>query len=203
MGHVFELKDINFSAFTDKLKIFSENFGLRNIVQTADSLSFRWDASFFGLGFNVELRKIDHKSFLWSYDYSSLVGLLLFFALILLLIFKTNLVLYLGITGVVVIIIVLVERHTIEKNLQQLFEQLEQKPLPKGEQKQKPTEGLVCPACGEPLTEYDEYCPSCGLYLGKVWKKQPAHRTDLFGTRLVYQYKPSPKKSEDKRSKAK
>ncbi len=192
MAHFFELKDTNFSSFLDKLKFFSQNYGLKHLQTAGKTARFRWDNTLFGLGFDVEIEKRDERSFYYFYEQSSVVGLILAFAVFWLLLFKNNLIIFLALAGLTAIILILANRYLIERNLHRLFEQLDKAQMPEQQPAtDKPAENiLTCPACGETLTEYDEYCPSCGLYLGKTWKKQPVHRTGLYNIRLEYKYKP-------------
>lgn len=49
-----------------------------------------------------------------------------------------------------------------------------------------------CPACGEKLTEYDSFCPECGLNLKRYRKvkTQPMSRTGFYDYRIFYTLKP-------------
>lgn len=48
-----------------------------------------------------------------------------------------------------------------------------------------------CPACGEKLTEYDSFCPECGLNLKRYRKSkiQPVSRTGFYDYRIFYTLK--------------
>jgi len=49
----------------------------------------------------------------------------------------------------------------------------------------------LCPACGEQLTEYDSFCPECGLNLRnrRKVKEQKVSRTGFNDFRIFYNYK--------------
>ncbi len=189
MSRLFELKDINFLAFTQRLEYFSQQWGLKNVSVSPDNAVFRWDRSLLGLGFGVELEKIDDNSFIWFYDLGAVSAIIAVAVLFFYLIFKPSWILFIGLGLFLAIVIVLLDRYIIEKNLMELFRFLEKNSIPVQSKEEESGTGPRCPACGEALTEYDEFCPSCGLYLGKVWKKQPVHRTGLYNVRLEYKYK--------------
>ncbi len=202
MAYLFELKYSNFPSFIDALKNFSIKNGIKIEEQTSDQLTFKWDNTFLGLSFKVNIYALDdERSFFWDYEFGSFIGFVLFLALVLLVVFWSNLLKFLGWWLGVSVGLFLVEKKMIVRNVTKFFQAID-KAKQQASDDERPglkvqAENLVCPACGEILTPYDEYCPACGLYLGPVWKKQPASRTGLYDKRLEYHYKVFKKQKKD------
>ncbi len=190
MSRIFALKYTNFSALKDKIQKKSEQLKFKDLQVFDDKVEFDWNNSFLGLTFKVIIVKIDDKTLMWAYDLNGLMGLILFLALILFFALKNSLIIYFLSLIVIGLLIYFVEKQSVDRAIVEFLNQIDKQDdqLP-DEHEQEQTTGLRCPACGEPLTEYDEFCPSCGLFLGKTWKKQPSHRTGLYNVRLVYRYK--------------
>ncbi len=196
MSKIFELKYINFPSLSDKIQKKSEQLKLKELQIFEDKIEFDWNNSFLGLPYKVVIMRIDDKSVIWSVDMNGVIGLLLVLALVLFLLLKSNLIVYFLSLIVIGIAIYVAEKQSVSRAVRDFLHELDKKDVQITTEQLQQTNGLRCPACGESLTEYDEVCPSCGLYLGKTWKKQPAHRTGLYDVRLVYQYK---KKTNDKK----
>ncbi len=201
MSHLFELKYTNFPTFIDRLKKFSIKNDIKIEQEKDYHIVFKWDNTLFGLGFNVKLYALDDRqSFYWNYDFDSFIGFILVIALVLLIVFWSNLFNFFIAWVALSLILYFLENKLIVKNVTALFESLDKPEKAVETRVQVPIyaeqkKGLVCPACGASLTPYDEYCPECGLYLGPVWKKQPVTRTGLYDKRLEYHYKPRKKQS--------
>ncbi len=196
MSKIFELKYINFPSLSDKIQKKSEQLKLKELQIFEDKIEFDWNNSFLGLPYKVVIMRIDDKSVIWSVDMNGVIGLLLVLALVLFLLLKSNLIVYFLSLIVIGIAVYVAEKQSVSRAVRDFLHELDKKDVQITTEQLQQTNGLRCPACGESLTEYDEVCPSCGLYLGKTWKKQPAHRTGLYDVRLVYQYK---KKTNDKK----
>ncbi len=184
------LKDINFSGFKAKLEKNSRKYGYKFTTER-DSVVLTWDDNWLGVNFDIIILPIDERSFIYEVNAERVLRLVIVLVLVLLIVFYKNLLLFvLSGAGSSLLLIYSVHYQSEKKTAQMLEsvmrEEMEEEQLV--EEKQV-WEGERCPACGEPLTEYDEYCPGCGLYLGKVWKRQPVSRTGFENIRLEYKFK--------------
>ncbi len=185
------LKDINFSEFKAKLEKKSQSLGYE-ITENGDKLILKWDNNWLGVGFEVEMYSVDNKDFIYVINLERLLRLVIILWLVLLIIFYGKIWWFLLSAVLLAVALYLSIGLQSDRNVRELFDKVmhcsdNEETMAKS--KESETQGLVCPACGEPLTEYDEYCPRCGLYLGKVWKRQPASRTGFENRRLEYHFK--------------
>jgi len=75
----------------------------------------------FALNFGVELEKIDDNSFIWFYDLGAVSGVIVVVMLLIYLFFHPSWILFIGLGGFLAVVIVLLDRYIIEKNLVDLF----------------------------------------------------------------------------------
>ncbi len=186
MNNHFVLKDINFLEFKRVLQKNSAKYGYRTIFEK-DKLELYWDYSPTATEFCVEIYPLGDKEFFYVIRMDNFIKFLAFIWLLFLIIFRRELILFLMFSIIFSVFFFVYSYFYIRRKLIDLFNDLDNNEfvndLDKGEEK---IAGLVCPACGSELTEYDEYCPECGLFLGKVKRKQPATRTGYFDKRIKY-----------------
>ncbi len=190
MTKTVELKDINFPEFKAKLAKKSGKYGYK-LTEEKEAIILTWDNNWLGVGFDVEILPINEQSFIYHVNSERVLRLVLVLLIILLIVFYGNLLLFL-LSGVGISFLLIGSvRYQSERNTERLINEL----IVDWEEESDEEEGfggidgLRCPACGESLTEYDEYCPSCGLFLGKSWKRQPVSRTGLENIRLEYNFR--------------
>ncbi len=188
MTKAVSLKDINFPEFKAKLEKISHRKGFE-LRDDGESFVLSWDNNWLGVGYEVEVYKVDDGSVVYNINLERLLRLVIILWLVLLIIFYGNLLIFFASAVFLSVLLYWAVWYDTDHRVRDLFElayRIEEEYELVGKEE---AQGLHCPACGESLTEYDEYCPSCGLYLGKVWKRQPATRTGYEGVRLEYKFK--------------
>ncbi len=186
MNNHFVLKDINFLEFKRVLEKNSTKYGYRTILEK-DKTGFCWDNSPTATEFCVEIYELDDREFFFVIRMDNFIKFLGFIWLLSLIVFRKDLFLFVTFSIFFSVFFFVYSYFYVRRKLIELFNDLDNRKLiEETKAEEREATGLVCPACGAEITEYDEYCPECGLFLGKVRKKQPATRTGYFDRRIKY-----------------
>lgn len=185
-----ELKNISFFEFKAKLIKNSNKLNYKVKVNN-ENLIVVIDNNWLGINVFVNIYKLTEKSFLYEINLETLLFLILVLLIVLFFLMYNFLLGFMFLAVLLSLFIYITIKRQSERYFINLFENILKQRENDNEQKDIVRGGLFCPGCGESLTEFDEFCPSCELFLGKVNKKQFTTRTWLYDFRLEYHFKKS------------
>lgn len=189
-------ENLNFDFWADKIVQKSEKFGLKELAQTQNQLSFVSNKSLFGFKYRVDF--FEEDDFLqYEFHLLELIKITLIVVVLLAFVSKFSFSGFLWFAGIFIAVFYFANVFYIGQKLKyffdnEIFETHLQTIKPEkmtDEQQSWQANSNKCSACGEEITDYDHACPECGLTIKGKRKILPVSTSKFEGYRFRYEYK--------------
>lgn len=186
-----------YSTKLEASKIFiklEKSSKVKNIFSNNGIIEFNFISGFWGLKTKVNLYfRTDKEGFYYEFFLLALIKFAIILIILLAFIISDikNLLIF---STVSIFTVYSFAIYQINSSLETIFDKIigeKIKPEEISPQQKKWIEDLsCCPACGCPLTEFDNFCPDCNLNLSnrQNTKKQPVSRTGYHNYRINYSF---------------
>ena len=186
----------DFNLFFSKLNKFSKQINIQDIFRKQNEISFTTKNSLLGYKSKIKITKdnSENKGFEYQFELMGLFKIILVLIILVAFFSRFSISNFLWYSAAFIIVFYVTNILYLNISLKKLFTKLisnesfidEFKEEYSDKQKKWLSNPLKCSACGEDITEFDKFCPDCGIKLPGKRKKPTWNLTKYENYRFKY-----------------